>query len=160
MIKLSGKSIDFALRQLLMDGKVGTHEEICQALEQQGFYVNQPKISRLLHKLGAIKVTNQDGENSYRLPHEHGLMHELQTPNSKFMTLNWILDISNNSIMIVVHTTPGAAGMVAREIDLHHANLGILGCIAGDDTIFIVPKDVKDVAQVKDKMMAMFNPAS
>lgn len=158
MAKKPGKSIDFALRQLIMEGNVGTHEEICHALEQQGFYVSQPKVSRMLHKMGAIKVTNQNGENIYRMPHEHGLMHEMNTATGKLTTLNWILDIASNAIMIVIHTTPGAAGMVGREIDLHHASLGILGCIAGDDTIFVVPKDITQIETVKNKMMEMFNP--
>lgn len=158
MTKKASKSIDFALRQLIMEGNVGTHEEICHALEKQGFYVNQPKISRMLHKMGAIKVTNQDGANIYRMPHEHGLMHEVNAAAGKFSTLHWILDIASNAIMIVIHTTPGAAGMVAREIDLHHVSLDILGCIAGDDTIFVVPKDIKEIENVKDKMMGMFNP--
>ena len=60
--KKPNKSIGFALRQLLQEGTVGTYEEICKALERQGFVVNQPKISRLLHKIGAIKVVNQEGK--------------------------------------------------------------------------------------------------
>ena len=43
------KSIGFALRQLLLEGNVGTHDDICNALKKQGFSVNQPKVSRLLH---------------------------------------------------------------------------------------------------------------
>lgn len=149
---VKNKNIDFALRQLLMDGNVGTHDEICQALERQGFSVNQPKISRLLHKVGAIKVTNQDGQNIYRLPHEHGLMHEVNISAQKQSALSWILDINCNTNLIVIHTTPGAASMVAREIDLHHNSLGILGCIAGDDTIFIAPKEVKAIQLVMEKI--------
>ena len=154
----TAKNIDFALRQLLMEGKAGTHEDICQALEKQGFSVNQPKISRLLHKLGAIKVTNQEGDNIYRLPHEHGLMHELHITSRRLSAMQWILDIDHNANLIVVHTTPGAAAIVAREIDLHHVRLGVLGCIAGDDTIFVAPKEVKQIKQVIDNMKAEFTP--
>jgi transcriptional regulator of arginine metabolism len=147
--KKTGKSIEFALRQLLRDGTAGTHDDICQSLQKQGLEANQPKISRLLHKLGAIKVTNEAGENIYRLPHEHGLMHELNMTSAKQIPAKqWLIDIVHNETLIVIHTTPGAANLIAREVDLHQAKLGILGTIAGDDTIFIVPKQIKQLKQI------------
>jgi transcriptional regulator of arginine metabolism len=142
------KSIGFALRQLLLEGNVGTHDDICNALKKQGFSVNQPKVSRLLHKIGAVKVVNQEGQNIYRLPHEQGLMHELNRPSAKLPVKQLVIDIICNAALIVIHTSPGAAGLVAREIDIHHLKLGIMGTIAGDDTIFIAPKDVKHIKQV------------
>lgn len=148
--------IQFALRQLLMEGNAGTHEEICLSLEKQGFTVNQPKISRLLHKLGAIKVTDQDGNNRYMLPHEHGLMHEVNFSGAKVSVLQWIIDISSNASMIVVHTMPGAASLVGREIDLQRTKLGVLGCISGDDTIFVAPKEVTEMEQIIEKMKINF----
>lgn len=150
------KNIDFALRQLIMEGNAGTHDEICKALEKKGYTVNQPKISRMLHKLGAIKVTNANGENIYRLPHEQGLMHEVNFTGAKFTALDWIIDITNNGSLIIVHTMPGAASIVAREIDLHHIKLGILGCIAGDDTIFVAPKNTNEIRDVIEKMKSNF----
>jgi transcriptional regulator of arginine metabolism len=149
-------TIDFALRQLLLAGQATTHESICQALEQQGFTVNQPKISRLLHKLGAIKVTNENGENVYRLPHEHGLMHELSTPQARHIPSEWVLSVQHNQQFIVIHTIPGAAAIIARDIDMQKGSLGILGTLAGDDTIFIAPKDIRGIegvaAEIKRKI--------
>jgi transcriptional regulator of arginine metabolism len=152
MKKLTSKNIHFALRQLLLEGQVGTQEAICKALEKQGFSVNQSKVSRLLNKVGAIKVSDPQGNNLYRLPHEHGLAHELQHPPARAAAQNWVLDIVSNGVLIVVHTTPGAAGLVARDLDLHHLDLKILGSIAGDDTIFIAPKDIKKIKQVIEKI--------
>jgi transcriptional regulator of arginine metabolism len=153
--KQTRKNIDFALRQLLLEGSASTHEDICNSLEKQGFSVNQPKISRLLHKIGAIKVTDPDGQNIYRLPHAHGLMHELNTPAAKFPLKQSIINIDHNTALIVIHTLPGAAALVAREIDLHHSNLGILGSIAGDDTIFIAPKEAKNIKQIIEKIRSI-----
>src|SRR5579862_5325682 len=148
---MKNKTISFALRQLLQEGAVGTHEEICAALEKQGFNVNQPKVSRLLHQIGAVKVVNQAGKNLYKLPHEHGLMHELNVPQLKTAIKQWVIDVVCNKTLIVVHTTPGAANLVAREIDLQQVDLGILGSIAGDDTIFIVPKDESKIKKVVEE---------
>ncbi len=159
MKNINNKNIDLALRQLLLEGKAGTHEDICSALEKQGYSVNQPKISRLLHKIGAIKVSNQEGQNIYRLPHEHGLMHELNRTGSKVSIMQWVIDIAHNGCLIVIHTYPGAAAIVAREIDLHHVRLGIMGSIAGDDTIFVAPKDVQQIADIVEQMSALLGSA-
>jgi transcriptional regulator of arginine metabolism len=146
--------LQLALRQLLVEGKAGTHEEICQALETHGFTVNQPRISRLLHKLGAVKVVDHDGKHRYMLPHEHGLIHELNFSGPKTSALQWIIDIASNNHLIVIHTTPGAASFVAREIDLHQSKLDVLGSIAGDDTIFVAPKEVSQIKQTIEKIKA------
>lgn len=156
MAKQNKQSIEFALRDLLAKGKAGTHEDICTALDQQGYSVNQPKISRLLHKLGAVKVSDQHGNHTYRLPHEHGLMHELNITQNKPSALPWLLDINHNGNLIVVHTTPGAAALVAREIDLYRGELDILGSIAGDDTIFVAPKDIKHIKEATEQMRSKF----
>lgn len=150
--KSESSRLQLALRQLLMEGKAGTHEEICQALEKHGFTVNQPRVSRLLHKLGAVKVIDHDGNNRYMLPHEHGLIHEVNFSGSKTPALQLIIDITSNQYLIVIHTTPGAASLVAREIDLHHTKLDVLGSIAGDDTIFVAPKDTTQIKQIIEKI--------
>lgn len=43
------------LRALLSAGSVATQEDLCTTLETKGHVVNQSKVSRLLHKIGAIK---------------------------------------------------------------------------------------------------------
>lgn len=156
MKKPSAKNISFALRQLLLEGEVGTQEAICNALEKKGFSVNQSKISRLLNKIGALKVSDQEGNNIYRLPHEHALAHELHHPLTKASGKDWVLDVVNNGVLIVIHTTPGAAGLVARDLDLHHLKLNILGSIAGDDTIFVAPKNLKEIKKVVEKIKNLF----
>ncbi len=151
-MKKPPKNIEFALRQLLLEASVSTHEEVCEALKKQGFHVNQPKVSRLLHQLGAIKVTDPSGETHYRLPHEHGLMHEIARPQARLSLKSCVMDIVSNGMLIVIHTTPGAAHLVAREIDLRRSELHLLGTLAGDDTIFIAPKNTKQIKQIMEQI--------
>lgn len=151
-----GKTIDFTLRQLLLNEAVGTHQEVCDSLKKQGINVNQSKVSRLLHKIGAVKVIDQNGQNIYRLPHEHGLMHEINISVSKFPYKQVVISIEHNSQLIMVQTTPGAASLIAREIDLHRLALGVMGSIAGDDTIFVAPKEVKSIKAVIEKLRVHF----
>lgn len=128
------------LREILLEGKARTQSEIQKALEKQHISISQPKISRLLHQIGAFKLIDDEGKTHYRLPHETGLIHELTSTHEKALLKQWVLNVVANDNLIIMHTTPGAAGMVARIIDQHRMSLHILGSIAGDDTIFIAPQ--------------------
>lgn len=151
------QSTTHVLREILLEGNARTQIEIRHALERVGIVISQPKISRLLHQIGAVKVIHQDGKTHYRLPYETGLIHELTTTQEKALIKQWVLDISSNETLIIIHTTPGAASMVARIIDQHRINLDILGTIAGDDTIFIAAKCNAQIALIINKISALFN---
>jgi transcriptional regulator of arginine metabolism len=125
-----------AVRKLLQEGKASSQEEIRLALLQHGFDVNQSKISRTLHKLGATKAKNEDGQIYYCLPKEPA------PPSTVSRLSKLILDIRYNETMVVIHTSPGAAQLIARLLDYHPSRSEIMGTVAGDDTVFICPKSV------------------
>ena len=143
------------LRDILLSGVANTQAAIQQTLKHKGISISQPKISRLLHQLGAVKLVDAEGKTQYRLPHESGLIHELATPQEKIIVANWVLDIVANDMLIIIHTTPGAAAMLARIIDQHRLHLEVLGTIAGDDTIFIVPKQIIHIAKTQALIQAL-----
>lgn len=126
-----------ALRKILESGKNSTQDEIRDMLESKGHDVNQSTISRDLRKIGAIKGTDSKGRTVYRLS---GNAVESTFVSQTVPEL--ITNISHNDSMIVIHTSPGSASLVARHLDLNRP-AGILGTIAGDDTIFVAPsKDI------------------
>jgi transcriptional regulator of arginine metabolism len=127
------------IRDILIEGKAHTQDEIRQELARRSIQVSQPNVSRLLHKIGAVKLIDDKGKTHYRLPHEAGLLHELTSTQEKDILRQWLLDIVSNDHLIIIYTTPGAASMVARIVDQHRTQLSILGTIAGDDTIFVAP---------------------
>lgn len=144
-----------AMRQLLLSGKSGSQEEIRLALLEQGFDLNQSKISRTLHKIGATKTKNEDGQIYYALPKE-------PAPPSTVSPLGkLVLNIQVNETMIVIQTSPGAAQLIARLLDYHPTQSEILGTVAGDDTIFISPRSVKRLSfameEVKDLLLRVEN---
>lgn len=144
------------LREILLEGMARTQLEIQQELERRGISSSQSKISRLLHQIGAVKLVDNHGRTQYRLPHEAGLIHELSSPQEKSLIRQWVLNVTANETLIIIHTTPGAAGMVARIIDQHRSNLDILGTIAGDDTIFVAPKYNHKINETTDLITQLF----
>jgi transcriptional regulator of arginine metabolism len=64
-----------------------------------------------------------------------------------------ILSVDHSANLAVIHTPPGAAQFVASSLD--HANLtGVIGTIAGDDTIILVSKKATGGAQLAKELLA------
>jgi transcriptional regulator of arginine metabolism len=138
------------LRQLIREGEASTQEELCEALRKKKFDVTQSTVSRDLRRIGAVKTTNQEDEIVYVLPNEV-LRSRVSTPLDGLLT-----EIVANESMIVLHTTPGSASLVARHLDNLRGSLGILGTLAGDDTIFVVPESVRKISATVKKIKDEF----
>ncbi|HEX4044601.1 MAG TPA: arginine repressor [Gammaproteobacteria bacterium] len=135
-----------AIQTLLQKEKISTQEDLKTALHKQGFDINQVQISRILHKLNAIKM-NEGEQTVYRLATAH--LPVAPTDSLKHL----ILTITHNESLIVIHTTPGSAQLVARLLDDKAAlDMGILGTVAGDDTIFIAPEKMKVIKKVFERV--------
>jgi transcriptional regulator of arginine metabolism len=143
------------LREILIEGISRNQTEIRQALQKKGIDCSQSKVSRLLNQIGAVKVIDEKGKTHYRLPHEAGLLHEITSVNENALMHQWVFNIDHNESLIVIHTTPAAAGMVARIIDQKRVDLDILGIIAGDDTIFITPKTLSRIRSIKKQITVL-----
>lgn len=135
-----------ALRSLLLGGEASTQEDICEVLEKRGYDVNQSKVSRLLRKIGAVKVVNTRGQTIYSLPREPA------PPTMNTPLRNLILEVASNETMVVIFTSPGSASMVARILDYTQISSEVLGTIAGDDTIFVAPKSIKDIKKLHNEI--------
>lgn len=141
--------LEEAVKDLIRAGKVGTQEEIVSVLLTEGFEVNQSKISRLLRKLGTMKVKGSEGRTIYSLPKEPA------PPSTKSTLANLILDISANEALVIVQTSPGSAPVIGRMIDYHKHNSAILGTIAGDDTIFVAPRSIKHIQKTLQEVKTL-----
>ena len=131
------------LKEILFAGSASTQDEIREALEKRKFPVTQSTVSRDLKRIGAIKTLDAEGRTIYRLGEELvGAPVPAPVANS---IKELVTDVISNGFMIVIQTSPGSASLVARHIDSSLSG-EILGTIAGDDTIFVAPADVRRTA--------------
>ena len=143
-----------AFKELLNQERFGSQSEIVDALKKQGFTgINQSKISRMLSKFGAVRTRNTKMEMVYCLPNE------LSVPNTSSPLKNLVLDVDHNAMLIIIKTTPGAAQLIARLLDSIGKSEGILGTIAGDDTIFVTPTNDKPIAELLQNIQRLFENA-
>jgi len=141
-----------AFKDLLNQEQFGSQGEIVDALKEQGFdNISQSKISRMLSKFGAVRTRNARQEMVYCLPAELGV------PTAKSPLRQLVIDIEHNDVMIIIRTSPGAAQLIARLLDSLSKSDGVLGTIAGDDTIFIAPTDVSQIQNTIEKLEVLFS---
>jgi transcriptional regulator of arginine metabolism len=135
MEELNLEPIEQVFKELLKNECYSSQTEIADALHSHGFTnINQSKVSRMLTRFGAIRTRNSKMEMVYTLPQDQAV------PTASTSIKSLVLNIDFNDYLIVMHTSPGSAQMIARMLDSIKHTEGILGTIAGDDTIFITPK--------------------
>lgn len=129
-----------AIKKLISAKRIGTQEELSELLEKKGFSTTQSSISRDLDELGIIKT-----KGFYSLPQKsknaaaHGLL-SLETAGSN---------------LIIAQCEAGLASAIAVRIDGARME-EIVGTIAGDDTIFIAVKEVKEQKTAIKKIWEIF----
>ena len=87
-------------------------------------------------ELGAVKVRVTGGETVYAIPE---LPKDRVVPEEQLRRVltDWVVEIAHSANLVVVRTPPGSAHVVASAID--RAGMpGILGTVAGDDTLLVV----------------------
>lgn len=150
----SHRSRTDVLRELLSSAKLSTQEELVEALQNKGFELTQSTVSRDLKRIGAIKGTDMSGRTTYRLPGATIAPTPAQTiPSQGLKAL--LLDVRHNGSLIVLHTPPGSASLIAHHLDQKKPD-GILGTIAGDDTIFVAPVSVTKIDKTMKAIVDSF----
>jgi transcriptional regulator of arginine metabolism len=132
--------------QILRTREVGSQGELAKLLGN----VTQATLSRDLDELGAFKARTPAGEVVYRLPDEppaNGAWLER-------MMREFVSDVDVSGNLIVVKTPPGGAGPVARAID-GAGVAGVLGTVAGDDTILIICRQGVSAKKVAGRLRTL-----
>ena len=125
------------IKDILLNYEVSNQHELMQLLENAGIEVAQATLSRDCSELGVLRSRTTTG---YRLifPEDNpGQM-------IKGLVEMEIQSIEANETLIVIKTLPGRAHGVGSFID-HLKNPGILGTIAGDDTVLVIPASIRDL---------------
>ena len=121
------------IQAIVSTHQIERQDVLLSLLKKEGFTTTQSMLSRDLRQLRISKMRRKDGKNIYVLLGEQQIkaLPTREEQNEKF----WRMDISGN--LMVLHTPPGHAGMIAYEID-NTLDPMFLGTIAGDDTILVV----------------------
>lgn len=137
-----------ACRRIVGQHCFSTQEEIRTELAQQGFAdISQSTISRLLRRLGVAKAQNASGKKVYTLVED-----QLEPTGCRRSVHDMVRSVDHNRQLVLIHTTPGAATVVARLLD-RHANPEIMGAVAGNDVVLVAPRHVSRTRQAHEAVL-------
>ena len=133
--------------RLLQSTVVRSQVELAAALADDGVVVTQATLSRDLVELRAVRIRAADGSLAYALPPEGGDRSRLVDATTEQLAarlarlaVELLVTAEHSGNMVVLRTPPGAAQFLASAID-HSVMPGVLGTIAGDDTVLVISAD-------------------
>ncbi|CAG4930931.1 unnamed protein product, partial [Acidithrix sp. C25] len=126
----------YQIAKILENEYVSSQAQLVAILARSGLDATQATVSRDLEELGAIKVKVPGGELVYAIP--SGLRDNgLDTDHLRRVLSEWVVDMIVSGNLVLIKTPPGSAHVVASALDRTTVE-GLLGTVAGDDTILLV----------------------
>ncbi len=141
-----------AIRDIVQNQSIGSQEELLNQLHRRDFEVTQATLSRDLKQMQVAKIATRDGGYVYVMPDvaatlKGGIAPHFIQPHS----IRGIISIECSSVLIIIKTKPGYASSIASDID--QAELKeVMGTIAGDDTILVIPRGGYTTTQVAESL--------
>lgn len=134
--------------EIIQKYDVETQEELAGYLREAGFAVTQATVSRDIRELKLSKIPTGNGRQKYIiLKQDDGHMGDkyIRVLRDGFVSMEMAQNI------LVIRTVTGMAMAVAMALDALKLS-EVVGCIAGDDTIFVAVRTVNETQVLMDKI--------
>ena len=144
-------------RQSLIVRLVGDHEvtsqpDLIELLAAEGIEATQATVSRDLDDIGAVKVRVPGGNTVYAIP-EFAPDRLAPVDQLRRVMGEWVAEVAHSGNIVILRTPPGCAHVVASALDRSRVD-GMLGTVAGDDTLMCVSAD-PDGAQLASDLRGL-----
>ena len=126
---------------------IETQEDLQNRLKGLGYDVTQATISRDIRELKLTKMATEDGRQKYSVMYS-----DKNDVSEKYIRVlhDALISVDTAQNLLVLKTVAGMAMAVAAAVDSLHLD-GVVGCIAGDDTIFCAVRTVEDTIPENDE---------
>lgn len=137
--------------EIIQKHDVGTQEELAARLREAGFAVTQATVSRDIRELKLSKVPMADGGQRYAV-----LEQDDEQREDKFarVLMDAFVSVEAAQNILVMKTVSGMAMAAAAALDALKFP-EVVGCIAGDDTIFMAAHSAEEAQSLSEKIRAM-----
>jgi transcriptional regulator of arginine metabolism len=153
MKKLGKPQRQHRIARLLETHPVASQTQLVTLLAADGVEATQTTVSRDLEELGALKVRLPGGETAYALPE---LPSQQVAPEDHLRRVlgEWVVEADYSDNIIVLRTPPGSAHVVGSALD-RSGFAGVIGTVAGDDTVLVVASEASGGASVARRLAAV-----
>ncbi len=128
-----------AISEILRSKVVGSQDDLLEMLKERNFHIAQATLSRDFKTLKVAKIPLAGGGYKYSLP-AHNMPLPIQESGGSRNISSTLLSIDFSGQLAVLKTKPGYANALAWDLDNLNPE-GVLGTVAGDDTILIVLRE-------------------
>ena len=139
------------LASLVQRKRLGTQQELIEALASAGCRVTQATVSRDVRELGLEKAHDPLGRPRYVLPHRTRRADPRETLATLLAQFGRGATAAQN--IVVVQSEIGSAPAIARALDRLEHPL-IVGTLAGDDTCLVVAPNAERAEQLAAELRA------
>lgn len=139
-----------AIARIIGANTVSSQPQLQKLLARNGIDATQATVSRDLEELGAVKVRVAGGESRYAIP-EFEPDRIAPSEQLKRVLSEWVAEVTHSGPMVVVRTPPGCAHVVASALD-RSAMEGLVGTVAGDDTLLCVASETLGGKKLADRI--------
>ena len=140
--------------ELISKYDIETQEDLAEKLSESGIPSTQATISRDIKQLKIVKVQTANGRYKYAPSGFDGEIKDKKDKNdAKFHNIlkETVVKVDIAQNLVVVKTYSGMAQAAAEVIDTLELS-GIIGTIAGDNTIFMACATEENAGVVADKL--------
>lgn len=133
--------------EIINSKEIETQEELMNALKQEGYETTQATVSRDIRQLGLRKISAGIGRFYVAGKAAHSVSPSSNIQSYKNVLESGVLSVETAGNLVVIKTVSGMAMAVGAAVD----NLtieGVVGCIAGDDTVFVAVRDSRAASSV------------
>jgi len=124
------------IARLIGDHEVTSQPQLIELLAESGIEATQATVSRDLDDIGAVKVRVPSGNTLYAIP-EFAPDRLAPVDQLRRVMGEWVADVASSRNIVILRTPPGCAHVVASALDRSRVD-GLLGTVAGDDTLMCV----------------------
>lgn len=137
--------------EIIESRPIETQGDLTEALRESGYPATQATVSRDVKELHLVKRKDADGHLRYSAFSE-----ENEKTRNKFIRVirDAVVSMDQAGNILVIKTISGMAMAVAAAIDSMKFE-DVVGCIAGDDTIFVAVRTTQDTAMLIEKLTAL-----
>ena len=128
-----------AIAKLVARHAVTNQPQLVDLLAGEGITATQATVSRDLEDLGAVKVRVPGGDTVYAIP-EYEPNRLAPEDQLRRVMGEWVAEVRNSGNLVVLRTPPGCAHVVGSALD-RSGMAGLLGTVAGDDTLLCVAEE-------------------
>lgn len=132
------------IKNIISTHNVETQEELLTLLNKEGFHTTQATVSRDIRELNLKKISYEGGKK-YAIKNNPKDVEANDDASYIQVLKNSLISMEHSENIIVIKTVAGMAMAVGASVDRLNIR-EIMGCIAGDDTLFIAIRD-KNMAE-------------